>query len=183
MLSAVSLRLACGPPRSSVSDRVGSVQRCTGSELERSGPAERGRAGLNSWPWHVRQVGRLGYLVHDVTGCCQRGLVEERGDLEEPQWDLHPPVHRIVLAEDGAGEDEQSPAVVRRVLLQVGLQTQPEFEALIEFCGLRCCICVVEGVFVGWAASALVSPQTAEARRTNCPRSMSFPAYILAPAC
>ena len=82
MLSAVSLRLASGPPRSSVSDRVGSVQRCTGSELERSGPAERGRTVLNSWPWHVQQVGRLGYLVHDVPGCYQRGLVENAATVK-----------------------------------------------------------------------------------------------------
>ena len=39
--------------------------------------------------------------------------------------------------------------MVGRVVQQIGLQTQPELQALVELGGLRCRVCVVEGVFVG----------------------------------
>ena len=54
-----------------------------------------------------------------------------------------------MAGEYGAGEDEKPAAVVGRVVQQIGLQTQPELQALVELGGLRCRVCVVEGVFVG----------------------------------
>jgi hypothetical protein len=74
--------------------------------------------------------------------------LEEYGDLEEAQRDSHAPVHGSLVAEDGAGEHDESPAVVGCVLQQVGFQTQPELEALVERRRLRGCVRVMEGVLV-----------------------------------
>src|SRR5690349_24430600 len=60
------------------------------------------------------------------------------GDLEEVQGNVHAPVHRVEVTEDGAGEDHDPAAVLGGVLLEVGLQTEPQLQSLVELGRLRC---------------------------------------------
>ena len=69
---------------------------------------------------------------------------------------------------------EVAPTVVGCVFQQVGFQVQPQLKALVELCRLRGSVGVVEGVLVRGRHFGSGVAQTAEARRTRCPRSMSL---------
>lgn len=75
--------------------------------------------------------------------------MQEGGNFEEFQWNLHVPVDGIGVTEDWTREDDEPPAVVGGVVLQVGLQTEPQFHSVIELGRLRGSVGVVERVRVG----------------------------------
>lgn len=49
----------------------------------------------------------------------------ECGNFQELQRNLHVPVDRVCVTRDRACENDEPPAVVGYVVLQVGLQTDP----------------------------------------------------------
>jgi hypothetical protein len=98
---------------------------------------------------YIREVRQLGCLVHDVSGGGEGAVVHEGGNFEELQRNLHAAVDGVGVTEDRAREDDEAPAVVGCVVLQVGLQAEPEVNSLVEFGRLRGCVRVVERVRIG----------------------------------
>ena len=114
----------------------------------RNGPSG-GASSSGAGPRDVGQVRQLGCLVHDVSGGGEVAVVDEDGNLEELQRDLHAAVGGVGVTEDRARENDEPPAVVGCVVLQVGLQAEPEVQALVELGRLGGGVRVVEGVLVG----------------------------------
>ena len=67
----------------------------------RSERAQRWNIINNPTPGHVGQVGQMRGLVPHILDGRQLSVVNEHGELEEAQRDLHAPVHRIEGAEIG----------------------------------------------------------------------------------
>ena len=76
-------------------------------------------------------------------------MVHEGGNFKKLRRNLHAAVDRIDVTENRTRENDEPPAVVGGVVLQVGLQTGPEFQSLIELGCLRGRVCVVERVWIG----------------------------------
>jgi hypothetical protein len=69
--------------------------------LEGPERAQRGSLVGDSGARYLGQVIQLGCLVHDVTSGRQVAVMQEHGDLEEAQRDVHAEVDRVGGSEDG----------------------------------------------------------------------------------